>query len=335
MGVSRATFDAAFRGVEPDLSIPDLVLPGKGQGGEGPGRVHPHAGGVPGRQPPRRASPSRAARCSTQHAATLAKIEQAIGVQRHVVLAIWGRETAFGAHRSPHYAVQVLATQAWLGRRKEMFRTELLYALKMLEDKVRTRETMNASWAGAMGLTQFMPSEFYTAGLRSRRRRPQGHLGLGRRCAGLGRQPAQAKGWVPGQSWGYEVRLPPSLNCLAEGPGPRAPVARMGQARRRAHARSRVPGRRAGRAGLPADARRRLRPGLPGAREFPGHQALQHVGPLRAVRRQPVRPHRRRRRFRDAVGRVCASSRPRASSSCRSACRASAMRWPRSTARPA
>ena len=56
----------------------------------------------------------------------------------------------------------MLATQAWLGRRKDMFRTELLYALKMLEDEVRTRENMNASWAGAMGLTQFMPSEFYT-----------------------------------------------------------------------------------------------------------------------------------------------------------------------------
>src|SRR5215475_8987649 len=49
--------------------------------------------------------------------------------------------------RSPHYAVQALATQAYLGRRKDMFRTELIYALKMLQDGVRTRETMNASWA--------------------------------------------------------------------------------------------------------------------------------------------------------------------------------------------
>ena len=97
-----------------------------------------------------------------KHAETLAKIEREIGVPGEVVLAIWGRESAFGSHRSPHYAIRALATQAWLGRRKEMFRSELIYALRMLQDGVRTRESMNASWAGAMGLTQFMPSEYYT-----------------------------------------------------------------------------------------------------------------------------------------------------------------------------
>ena len=47
-----------------------------------------------------------------------------------------------------------------------------------------------------------------------------------------------------------------------------------------------------------------LRTRVPGAREFPGHQALQHVRPLRAVRRQPRRPHRRRRRLRGAWANV-------------------------------
>ena len=77
------------------------------------------------------------------------------------MLAIWGRETAFGTHKLPHYAIRVLATQAYFGRRKEMFRSELLFGLKMLEDKIVTIESMRSSWAGAMGLTQFMPSEFY------------------------------------------------------------------------------------------------------------------------------------------------------------------------------
>ena len=136
---------------------------------------------------------------------------------RHVVLAIWGRETAFGAHRSPHYAVQVLATQAWLGRRKDMFRNELLHALKMLEDKVRTRETMNASWAGAMGLTQFMPSEFYTLAYDldgDGRKDIWGSVGDALASAA---NQLKVKGWVPGQDWGYEVRLPASMSCLAEG----------------------------------------------------------------------------------------------------------------------
>ena len=115
-------------------------------------------------------------------------------MQRQFVLAIWGRETAFGAHRSPHYAVQVLATQAWLGRRKDMFRNELLHALKMLQDGVRTRETMNASWAGAMGLTQFMPSEFYTLAYDLDGDGQQGHLGLGAGRAGLRGQSAARQG---------------------------------------------------------------------------------------------------------------------------------------------
>ncbi len=143
-------------------------------------------------------------------------------MQRQFVLAIWGRETAFGAHRSPHYAVQVLATQAWLGRRKDMFRTELLYALKMLEDKVRTRETMNASWAGAMGLTQFMPSEYYTLAydLDGDGRKDIWNS-VGDALASAANQ-LKAKGWVPGQSWGYEVRLPKSVTCLRKGRTTRA-----------------------------------------------------------------------------------------------------------------
>ena len=222
MGVSRATFDMAFRGVEPDLSIPDLVLPGQAKEVKGQAEFT--------RTPAEYLNVSHLTRLAEQgrallkqHAAELAKIEQAIGVQRHVVLAIWGRETAFGAHRSPHYAVQVLATQAWLGRRKDMFRNELLHALKMLEDKVRTRETMNASWAGAMGLTQFMPSEFYTLAYDldgDGRKDIWGSVGDALASAA---NQLKAKGWVPGQTWGYEVRLPARHELPGRGSRPRAP----------------------------------------------------------------------------------------------------------------
>jgi lytic murein transglycosylase len=216
MGVSRPTFDAAFRGVEPDLSIPDLVLPGQGKEVKGQAEFT--------RTPAEYLAASHLTRLTeqgrallTQHAADLAKIEQAIGVQRNVVLAIWGRETAFGAHRSPHYAVQVLATQAWLGRRKEMFRTELLYALKMLEDKVRTRDTMNASWAGAMGLTQFMPSEYYSLAYDLDGDGRKDIWGSVPDALASAANQLRDKGWVAGQPWGYEVRLPKGTTCLSEG----------------------------------------------------------------------------------------------------------------------
>ena len=174
----------------------------------------------------------------TQHAHTLAKIERELGVQRQFVLAIWGRETAFGAHRSPHYAIRALATQAYLGRRKDMFRTELLMRSRCCEDGVRTRETMTSSWAGAMGLTQFMPSRILHAW-------PTTSTATAARTSGArcrtrwARPPSSCaqKGWVPDQSWGYEVRLPKGITCLLEGTDNAKPRARVGQARRGARRR--------------------------------------------------------------------------------------------------
>ena len=207
-GVSRATFDKAFAGVEPDFSIPDLVLPGK-RDDKGQAEFT--------RTPAQYVNAAYLAKLADQgkallvkHRDALEKIERELGVQRQFVLAIWGRETAFGAHRSPHYAVQVLATQAYAGRRKDMFRNELIHALKLLEDGILTRETMKSSWAGAMGLTQFMPSEYYTLAYDLD--------GDGRKdiwnsvpdaLASAANQ-LRYRGWVPGQAWAYEVRLPPA-----------------------------------------------------------------------------------------------------------------------------
>jgi lytic murein transglycosylase len=153
-----------------------------------------------------------------KHRDALEKIERELGVQREFVLAIWGRETAFGTHRSRHYAVRVLATQAYAGRRKDLFRGELVHALKMLQDGILTRDTMRSSWAGAMGLTQFLPSEYYALAYDLD--------GDGRKdiwnsvpdaLASAANQ-LRHRGWVPGQTWAYEVRLPPQITCRSEGP---------------------------------------------------------------------------------------------------------------------
>ena len=217
-GVSRATFDAAFQGVEVDLALPDLILPGKT-----PSEVKGQAEFT--RTPAEYlnvgyltslAAQGKALRA--KHAATLEKIEREIGVPGEVVLAIWGRESAFGSHRSPHYAIRALATQAWLGRRKDLFRSELIYALKLLEDGVRTRENMNASWAGAMGLTQFMPSEYYTLAYDLDGDGRKDIWGSVPDALASAANQLRAKGWVPGQPWGFEVRLPPATSCRLEGP---------------------------------------------------------------------------------------------------------------------
>jgi lytic murein transglycosylase len=221
MGISRATFDQALRGVEPDLTLPDLDLPGKDPKGQAEFTKTP-AEYVSATYLAKLSEQGKA--LQTKHAVWLDKIERELGVQRQFVLAIWGRETAFGGHRLSHYAIKVLATQAYLGRRKDMFRNELLHALKMLQDGVRTRETLTSSWAGAMGLSQFMPSEYYTMAYDLD---GDGRIDIWNSVAdalGSAANQLRAKGWVANQSWGYEVRLPKGVSCLAEGPDNAKPV---------------------------------------------------------------------------------------------------------------
>jgi hypothetical protein len=104
------------------------------------------------------------------------------------------------------------------------FRNELVYALKMLEDRVLTRDTMKSSWAGAMGLTQFMPSEFYTMGHDLDGDGRVDIWGSVADALGSAAKQLREKGWVPGQSWGYEVRLPKGTSCLLEGPSNAKPL---------------------------------------------------------------------------------------------------------------
>jgi membrane-bound lytic murein transglycosylase B len=61
----------------------------------------------------------------------------------------------------PHNAIRVLATQAYVGRRKDQFREQFLLALKMLQEGHVKLADMKSSWAGAMGHTQFLPTDFY------------------------------------------------------------------------------------------------------------------------------------------------------------------------------
>lgn len=217
LGVSRRTFDEAFRNLKPDTSLPDLVLPGRdAKSSRGQAEFsRPPGDYLDKAQLARLGSEGRA--LLVKHRAALERIEAETGVDRHVVLAIWGRETAFGKHRLPHDAITVLATQAYLGRRKELFRTELLYALKMLEAGV-PRARMRASWAGAMGLTQFMPSEFFS---HARDLDGDGIANLfdsvDDALASAARQLAD-KGWVRGEPWGFEVVVPLGSDCSLEGP---------------------------------------------------------------------------------------------------------------------
>jgi lytic murein transglycosylase len=134
-------------------------------------------------------------------------------VPKNVLLAIWGRETAFGTYRLPYNAVRVLATQAYLGKRKEKFREEFLLALKILEEGHVKLADMKSSWAGATGLTQFLPSEFYKYAVDFDR---DGRIDIWNSvpdalAAAAGQ--LRAKGWQSGSRWAYEVRVPENTDC--------------------------------------------------------------------------------------------------------------------------
>ena len=223
MGISRATFDAATKGLEPDLSLPDLAIPGRPEA--------PQRGQAEFVQTPadylKEANMARlaaeGAKLRTQYAPTLATIEKQFGVPGPVLLAIWGRETDFGHSKDRLDAMRVLATQAYTGKRKDMFRNEFLLAMKMLQDGFK-REDMKSSWGGAMGLTQFLPSEFYKHGVDLD--------GTGRAdifhsvpdaLASAAKQLVD-KGWQPGRRWSYEVHAPASFDCTLGEPGTIKPV---------------------------------------------------------------------------------------------------------------
>ena len=68
----------------------------------------------------------------------LPAIEKRYGVPGGVVLAIWGRESGFGAAKMPYDAFEVLGTKAFMSTRKDMFRKEVLAALEIVERGLAT-----------------------------------------------------------------------------------------------------------------------------------------------------------------------------------------------------
>ena len=224
-GVSRATFDTETRGLEPDYKLPDLILPGR------------PATGAPSQaefvQVPadyiKEASIAKLAeegqRLMQKYHDALSGIEKRFGVPATVVLAIWGRETDFGRYTLPYDGLRVLATQAYVGRRKDQYRNEFILALKMIGDGEVTRKDLRASWGGAVGLTQFLPSEFYKHGV--------DFDGDGRKDIWHSVPDALAsaaeqlvnKGWQPGVRWAYEVQAPANVDCTMGVPEVTKPIA--------------------------------------------------------------------------------------------------------------
>lgn len=218
-GVSRAVFDSTLSNVALDWSLPDLIPPGSKAAT--PKQQHQAefrspAGYFAEKQVGAVVAGGRS-RLGKQ-AALLKKVEKATGVPGPVILAIWGRESGFGAAKIPFDAFRVLATKAFMASRKEMFRVELLAALEIVARGYAGSSQMKSSWAGALGQPQFMPSKYLAHAVDFD---GDGHRDIWNSTpdtlASIGHY-LKDFGWQAGRDWGFEVSVPDSVSCAEEGP---------------------------------------------------------------------------------------------------------------------
>ena len=103
----------------------------------------------------------RGKRMMRRHRRVLEQVEKQYGVDKHVVAAIWGVETDFGAETGDNFLPHALATLACAGdRRRDFWRGELIAALKLVSQGDLRLQDLYGSWAGAFGQTQFIPSTY-------------------------------------------------------------------------------------------------------------------------------------------------------------------------------
>jgi len=212
-GVSRATFDRETAGLEPNTKLPDLILPGRPATGNPAQAEFVQVPADYIKEPSIARLAGEGLKLLQQYRTALDKIETRFGVPATIVLAIWGRETDYGRYKEPFDAVRVLATQAWVGLRKDSYRNEFILALKMLGEGAVSRKDFVASWGGATGLTQFLPSEYYKHGVDID---GDGKIDLWHSVpdalASAASQLAD-KGWKRGLRWAYEVKAPANADC--------------------------------------------------------------------------------------------------------------------------
>ena len=203
MGIRDATLQQAFAGVEPNQRVieldrkqPEFTLTWP----EYRARVLPD-------------SRLQAARDNyARERGLLSQVEARFGVDPLIIIGIWGIESAFGNNKGNYRLVEALSTLAWEGRRASFFRSELMNALRILDQGDVTPARMTGGYAGAMGQPQFMPSSYL--------RYAVDFDGDGRRdiwdtkadVFGSIANYLAKSGWRRGEPWAQAVRLPPGFN---------------------------------------------------------------------------------------------------------------------------
>ena len=208
-GITPLVFDNAFAGITPDMSV---IKADRSQ----PEFSRPVWEYLDSALSPLRVRNGQ--RLLEQNAELLGRIEQRYGVDRQALVSVWGMESNFGSFQGNKSVIRSLATLAYEGRRPEFAQSQLIAALKIIQEGDISPEKMLGSWAGAMGQTQFIPTTYETHAV--------DFDGDGRRDIWNSSADAlastahylQSSGWKQGQPWGFEVTLPAGFDyALADG----------------------------------------------------------------------------------------------------------------------
>jgi membrane-bound lytic murein transglycosylase B len=203
-GISRELFDAAFAGVtEPDPAVLKLA------------QTQPEFTSTTSAYLAKAVTPIRietGKQMKAQEAALLSAIEKKYGVDRHILLGIWGMESNFGKDKGSMKVMRSLATLIYAGRKKDFAREQMIAAFKILKKGSRSPDNFTGSWAAAMGHTQFIPTSylFYAVDW----------TGDGKKDIWDSKEDALAStanylakaGWKADRPWGWEVSLPAKFN---------------------------------------------------------------------------------------------------------------------------
>jgi membrane-bound lytic murein transglycosylase B len=148
-GITRATFDSAMKAVTPDQRVINATT-------RQPEYGKPVGDYVNGAVSARRIALGQ--RKAREWAQTFDAVEKKFGVERWVLVSLWGMETDYGAEKDKWDVFRSLATLGYVKYRHPYFRNELIVAMGIMQNGHFGREQMVSSWAGAMGQTQFMPT---------------------------------------------------------------------------------------------------------------------------------------------------------------------------------
>jgi lytic murein transglycosylase len=198
-GISPTVFDRAMAGVEPD---PDVLKAFSFQP-EFRTAIWDYLAGLVDQE---RVDDGRAK--LKEWSKMLTEAEQKYGVDRHVIVAVWGVESNYGRIQGKREIVRSLTTLICADKRQAFFRGELLATLRILQSGDIPAEALVGSWAGAFGQTQFMPTTYQRLAVDFDGDGRRDIVGSVPDALGSTANFLKRAGWVTGQAWGVEVKLP-------------------------------------------------------------------------------------------------------------------------------